>query len=137
MPDPKYYISEIVKSGDQMRIRLLPDDGSGVELELDPLNLLDTVPPVENPPVISNFDVSPLSGDAPLDVVLNATVAGDQLGHTFDWGDGSEVEVDGLLRPNIPHTYLVAGTYTATLTVMWEGDDVVETAEIVVSVPIP
>ncbi|MBD3343767.1 MAG: PKD domain-containing protein, partial [Chitinivibrionales bacterium] len=72
-------------------------------------------PPTNNPPS-ANFTADPASGEAPLDVTVDASGSsdpdGDNLSYTWDFGDG--VSSSGMTAG---HTYTTAGNYTITLTV--------------------
>ena len=70
-------------------------------------------------PVVS-FTVTPTSGPAPLEVVLDDTSDGNGasiLGWVVSWGDGSEDD-SSLTRPTaLAHTYEEPGSYDVTVTV--------------------
>ena len=65
------------------------------------------------PPVVA-FTAAPESGDAPLTVAFEGTAADEGPPAAFEWEFGDGATASG---PSVSHTYLVAGTYTAKLTV--------------------
>ncbi len=89
-------------------------------------------PPV-NPPPVAAIDATPLTGSVPLLVDFDgsgSTDNGSITSYSWNFGDGSAVET-GVTQS---HTYLVADTYTATLTVTDnQGATDFETVSIVVT----
>jgi PKD repeat protein/outer membrane protein assembly factor BamB len=65
-------------------------------------------------PPVPDFTGSPLSGNAPLDVVFTDTSTGMITTRLWDFGDGTTAWENGTAM--VPHTYLIPGTYTITLT---------------------
>jgi len=75
--------------------------------------------PTDRPPSVS-LTVTPVSGDAPLKVVVDASDSTDADNspidsYDFDFGDGSARAPQS--SPNVEHTYQNAGTYTLKVTV--------------------
>ncbi len=66
-------------------------------------------------PPIANFVATPISGTVPLAVTFSDLSLGEVTERIWDFGDGSENPVT--LSATVVHTYMVAGTYTVTLTV--------------------
>ena len=66
-------------------------------------------------PLTATITAAPASGPAPLAVTFSATASGGTGVYTFDWdfGDGSPHRTE----PVAGNTYVLGGTYTATLTV--------------------
>ncbi len=73
-------------------------------------------PEVENPPV-ADFSATPLHGDAPLEVHFTNESQYDPESWSWNFGDGATS-----LEENPVHTYMDAGEYTVTLTVV-KGKD--------------
>jgi PKD repeat protein len=68
--------------------------------------------------VVAEFSASPVTGDAPLEVVFTSMATGDVTGWSWEFGDGGTSEEE-----NPVHTYAV-GTWDVTLTVEGpEGTD--------------
>jgi PKD repeat protein len=79
---------------------------------------VQAAPPPDSAPVASLL-VSPSSGEAPLNVTLDASGTTDTDAtpvdtYAFDFGDGSSAPSGA--SPSAAHTYTAAGTYTATVT---------------------
>jgi PKD repeat protein len=73
-----------------------------------------TPTPVEPP--VANFSGSPLSAAIPLEVVFTNSSTGTISSYLWDFGDG-----ETSTEENPIHTYVVAGTYTVSLTVTNSG----------------
>ena len=75
------------------------------------------LPPPSNTPPVASFTATPSSGQAPLQVTLDAFQSSDPDGilvsFRWDFGDGS----GGAEGIGVTHTYSVPGSYVATLTV--------------------
>ncbi len=87
-------------------------DPSGVS---DNAQVWLTVTPVNDPPTL-DLSATPVSGPAPLAVLLTATAEdpdGDSLSYAWDFGDGSSAQ--GSDRQN--HLYTSAGTFLASVVV--------------------
>lgn len=67
--------------------------------------------------IVANFTGTPLTGNAPLDVVFTDTSTGAPTAWDWDYGDGT---THGTTQ-NPTHTYTVAGTYTVTLVASGHG----------------
>ena len=81
--------------------------------------------PINNPP-IANFTATPSTGGAPLEVIFNGLSSsdpdpGDSI-TTYSWDFGDPSSADNVaIGATARHTYTVAGTYTARLTVTDNG----------------
>lgn len=89
-------------------------DGTDNDVGADggPNGVRDTVAPTVS------FSASPLSGDAPLLVDMDATASTDEWGianYSWDFGDESAVQVDTV--GTAQHTYTEAGTFTVEVAV--------------------
>ncbi|MBK7141423.1 MAG: PKD domain-containing protein [bacterium] len=78
----------------------------------DTLTRVDLIS-AEEPGPIANFDATPLSGIAPLDVQFNDLSTGVILTHFWNFGDGA---TSILSSPT--HQYVTPGTYSVTLVVV-------------------
>ncbi|MBC7250101.1 MAG: pre-peptidase C-terminal domain-containing protein [Anaerolineae bacterium] len=72
------------------------------------------IPPLPH----ADFDASPLSGDAPLNVSFHNTSSGDYTSCHWEYGDGS---TGTSCSSNHDHTYTTPGKYTVRLTVTGPG----------------
>ncbi|MDD3137163.1 MAG: PKD domain-containing protein, partial [Methanoregula sp.] len=101
--------------------------GSDTETKPDYIIASPTVAPV------SAFSATPMSGKAPLAVQFNDSSANYPTSWAWDFGDGVSSS-----EKNPSHTYIVAGTYTVSLTVSNPAgsDEEIRTACILVE-PIP
>lgn len=97
-------------------------------------NVTVTKAETKQDPVISDFDASPLSGEAPLAVTFSVDARdpdGGSISLYFDYGDGSG-------GSSTSHTYTNAGRYSVTVTVTDdEGDTASSQRAIDVSAPPP
>ena len=73
------------------------------------------------PAPVADFDASPTSGTAPLDVTFTDLSSGVVTAWAWDFGDGSFSSAQ-----NPAHTYAAAGTYTVALTAGGPGGSVIE-----------
>ena len=93
-------------------------------------------PAVKAPKI--EFTVTPVEGTAPLTVtiypVFNPAGGAPQY-LVFDFGDGQQV--NDTLKTSFEHTYMIAGSYTITLTSVNAGGSNVETLQSPVTVRIP
>lgn len=71
---------------------------------------------VTNPPPVSDFSGSPLTGPAPLPVDFNSTPEGVVFGYQWDFGDGGTST-----EPDPHYIYDEAGVYNVSLTVSNDG----------------
>ncbi|HNQ28784.1 MAG TPA: PKD domain-containing protein [Methanolinea sp.] len=82
--------------------------GSNTTTIIDCINVTQpSVPPVPN------FEATPLSGNAPLDVAFTDTSTGIVTSRWWDFGDGTTVWSNE--SADIEHTYAFPGTYTVSL----------------------
>jgi len=132
-----YEIENIVRSGDNMRVRLRSSLDPETVVELEPLPILVSTPPLENPPEIASFGIT----DPVITVLHPNYLTTEELHFEFsfslrggdnvtsilmDLGDGSEplqlVDEDGnVISTSELRTISVADDYTATLTVDGPG----------------
>lgn len=110
----------------------MPKNDSVILAESDGSGSATPVPPAVNlPPVLEagedGFRIAALDGAAavPITMLFTASATGpeatDTLSYTWDFGDGSTpdtyVQTGEPSRQNAVHTYLIGGTYTATVTI--------------------
>ena len=86
---------------------------------------------------VANASATPISGEAPLNVQFSSAGSGDSDGlivaYSWDFGDGN---ISAAANPT-PHSYQLAGSYTAILTVTDDvGDMHTDTVIITVSEPV-
>ncbi|HHJ16702.1 MAG TPA: PKD domain-containing protein, partial [Gammaproteobacteria bacterium] len=99
------------------------DNGGGnVDSASSPNPPVNTPVPVANQQPEARFSVTPASGEAPLDVSLDASGSTDDDGsiasYAWDFGDGGNASGE-----TVSHTYTTAGTFTITLTVTDDDGD--------------
>jgi PKD repeat protein len=82
--------------------------GSGSLTKVDFINVTQSRP-------VPDFEGSPLSGNAPLEVVFTDTSTGTVTSRYWNFGEGPVVWAND--TPEISHTYVLPGTYTVALTV--------------------
>jgi PKD repeat protein len=102
---------ELWRPGKYTATLLVTDVRNAVDIES---LVIEVLPPANQPPATSPT-ATPRSGLAPLAVqfAANATdLDGDALTYAWEFGDGGTSDL-----PNPAHTYVVAGTYAAWLTV--------------------
>ena len=93
-----------------------------------------TVTAVNDPPVIDSISANPVSGQAPLTVYVTASAADTEGAVTYNWdfGDGTIAS-----SASASHTYNIAGSYIAVLTVTDnQGLTVFSSQTILVQTPI-
>ncbi|MFX0558437.1 PKD domain-containing protein, partial [Maribacter sp. CXY002] len=91
--------------------------------------------PVVNDAPVAVASATPLSGDAPLLVTFTGSASTDDsavVSHSWDFGDGSALDSNA----DTTHTYTVAGTYGAVLTVT-DAEGLTDTMTITVTVTDP
>ncbi len=92
-----------------------------------------TVPdPTALKPPVASASASPTSGNAPLAVYFSSAGSADNgtiVAYSWDFGDGSAKSSE----PSPSHTYMSAGSFTATLTVT-DNDGLTAAASVIVSV---
>jgi PKD repeat protein len=70
-------------------------------------------PPAPAPPPVAAFDAQPTSGNAPLTVQFNATVADNITSYDWNFGDNTGIANGS----SVSYTFNAAGNFTVTLTV--------------------
>ena len=114
------------------------DTGTGPR-SFDDRGAYERKPPTTTPPE-ARLQVTPATGDAPLQVTADASASYDTgptpiASYTFEFGDGSAA-VGPQTSPLAPHTFASAGTFTVTVTVTdTEGTPATATAEVHVLTP--
>jgi uncharacterized repeat protein (TIGR01451 family) len=82
-------------------------EGSDTATRTDYIHVIQSLP-------VPDFEGSPVSGDAPLDVMFSDTSTGTVTSRWWDFGDGTTVWENA--TPSISHTYPIPATYTVSLT---------------------
>ena len=113
------------------RVTLTVTDGAG----LSSTSESHLYPDCPNRPPVASFLATPLQGDSPLLVNLNAAASTDPDNDalTYDWSFGDGAVGQGVA---VSHTYTGLGTYNAMLTVT-DTDGLTDTSSVLVSVVPP
>ena len=110
--------------------------GSGALLDVDYFVFSQgTNPPPANQAPVADFSATPVTGDAPVLVAVDASSSSDSDGsiQTFSWDFGDGTSASGV---QASHSYTLAGNYTITLTVT-DDDGASDTHTTVITVNDP
>jgi PKD repeat protein len=93
---------------------------------------VDYVVATDVPPPVADFTADTLAGISPLDVLFHDASTGDATAWQWNFGDGA-----ASAERNPLHTYLLPGTFAATLTTTGPGGSDSETKPGLISVALP
>ncbi|MBI2044493.1 PD40 domain-containing protein [Candidatus Pacearchaeota archaeon] len=101
-----------------------------IDYDINIINYKKTLAKDTTPPLVSRLTAKPDSGNAPLEVLLDASAStGGVVEYKFNFGDGnsynekSSLAPDGIFDGKTRHTYNVSGTYIPSVTVLNQNAD--------------